>query len=101
VAEASIAANRVLGNAISFEREGVPWSYVQDPRSSARLVAGLTGPGPDYPAFLAAFDPAAIRYVPGAAVIGRGAVSRMIVDPKGRIFGLLPWSGTLVRIGFK
>src|SRR5262249_43063345 len=89
---------QMLDSGIFFESLACPWSMVQDPMHIEHQLVGLTGTGPDFTARLARFVPTESRFLPGSLPIGRGVVRDMAFDGHGRLFALLPWVGTVVRV---
>lgn len=85
---------------LPFERTFLPTSAQAWPAApDVLLVAGVSpGAAGDYDAVVTLFDTRTARFLPGTWTIGRGAVTRMIVDGSGRVWALLPWAGELVRL---
>jgi hypothetical protein len=84
------------GQATFFEFPAVPYAIHPSWDPSLLLVA-VTRESADRGAAVALFDPVATAYVPGALTVGQGAVIGLDQDPKGRVFGALPWTGTVFR----
>lgn len=62
-----------------------------------RVLVGLTR-HPSFQAFVALFAVDEGRFLPGEVAVGAGPV-RELVQEDGEIFGVLPWSGEIFRVG--
>lgn len=65
---------------------------------SGQLLVAATGTnGSEHQAWVARYDLAQRRFLPGAHLAGEGLISKMLPGPGGRVVALLPWAGELVR----
>lgn len=62
-----------------------------------RVLVGLTR-HPSFQAFVSVFAVDEGRFLPGEVAVGYGPV-RELVQEDGEIFGVLPWSGEIFRVG--
>lgn len=86
----------LVGFALAYARTSVAWASLRVP--GGPFLLGLTGSGPDHVASLVRFEPERVRFVPGELTLGQGAVSELILEPRGRVFAVLPWSAVLARV---
>jgi hypothetical protein len=84
--------------AIFYEFTGVPWALADWPAKPGLELVGITADAPPNAAFIAAYDVAGGRFLPGSSRVGSGVVSAILPEPDGSVLVLLSWEAKLVRL---
>lgn len=92
------AQDPVVKTAIYYFSYAAPWAIAPWPKDRGSMAIGVTDALGEHAAQLALFDVEEARFRGQRLRIGRGLVSKLAIDPRGRMWALLPWSAELVRI---
>jgi hypothetical protein len=94
----ALSQTTLFGGARTVAIDAVAWAMHEWPADRSRILVGITELAPALDAYVTFFDPSAVRFEPTPILIGSGAVSQALADPEGRVWLLLPWSASVVRI---
>lgn len=91
-----VGGKQLVGVGRYYESYGEPTALVE--WGPAEVLVALLLDVPDTAAF-ALFDPVGGQFLPGSTrVIGAGQIAAMLADPDGTVWGIAPWTATLVRL---
>lgn len=89
----------VRSRAVVFDGDTRPMAARLFPARRLALVAGAWSTDQtSWPASLHLYDLETNRFRPGAVSVGHGAPGRIVPDARGRLWVLLPWDATLLRV---